>query len=103
MDDTAVSLSRRERECITEHGRDIGKSLHATITLIRDFIDFLSKQPIRYSMFDPKSTIEDFIQSFAEALSAERLTSLLLSAKSYGLARTRDYFTTLADACLSPI
>jgi|LakMenEpi03Aug12_release.lakeMendotaPanAssembly.Ray.scaffolds.fasta_scaffold4129794_1 hypothetical protein len=56
-DDTAVSsLTRTDRDCITEHGRAIGKSLHATITLIRDFIDFLSKQPFRYSMFGEIST-----------------------------------------------
>jgi hypothetical protein len=51
MDDKVVSLSLRQRECIADHGRDIGKSLQATITRIRDFIDFLSKQPFRYSMF----------------------------------------------------
>jgi hypothetical protein len=47
------------------------------------------------------STIENFITSFVEASSPDHLTSLLKSAKSYGLNRTRDYFTRLADACLS--
>ena len=56
-EDTVVSsLKVTDRECIREHGRVIGQSLQATITLIRDFIDFLSKQPFRYSMFGEIST-----------------------------------------------
>jgi hypothetical protein len=51
MDNKVVSLGDKERDRITQYGHDIGKLLQSTITIIRNFVDYLSKQPFRYSMF----------------------------------------------------